>query len=179
MKSLRYRSPADQEKGAQFLWLSSAGQCTHAHADQDFNLFVQLKGKKRFLLVGAEHQEKLQLFPRIHPLWHKSRLVADQYVSDAAGSTSPSYGAAYKKMLVDALPAGAVREVVLEPGELLYVPPLTWHFVETVGDEPSLSLTTWSHNYSVYHEMTGVYKERRDGEDARRVVALLLIPHSS
>ena len=30
-------------------------------------------------------------------------------------------------MLVDALPSGAVREVILTPGEMLYVPPLVRH----------------------------------------------------
>ena len=124
--SLLFRAPGDAAKGAQFLWLSSPAQCTHAHADQDFNLFVQVKGRKRFLLVGAEHQARLRLFPRIHPLWHKSRLVADRYAdgASAGGGGGGSYGTAFKAMLVDALPSGAVREVILAPGEMLYVPPL-------------------------------------------------------
>lgn len=36
-----------------------------------------------------------------------------------------------------------VVQVILEPGDLLYVPRHWWHYVESVGEEPTVSINTW------------------------------------
>eukprot|EP00056_Hartaetosiga_gracilis_P000103 m.35895 g.35895 ORF g.35895 m.35895 type:complete len:818 (+) comp10062_c0_seq3:95-2548(+) len=64
----------DRKLHKQYVWLSSKGSVTHLHFDQDFNLFIQLSGKKRFLLIPPTQSEHVFMFPRLHPLWHKSKV---------------------------------------------------------------------------------------------------------
>ena len=47
-------------------------------------------------------------------------------------------------------------QIELGPGDMLYVPPYTWHYVETLS--PSVSLSTWSNDYNVYNHMNAIYR---------------------
>jgi hypothetical protein len=69
-----YGSVADREKSMRFLWISTSGTSTHFHFDQDHNFFAQIVGQKRFTLVPASSFRDMSLFPRLHPLWHKSQI---------------------------------------------------------------------------------------------------------
>ncbi len=135
-----YNTDKDFKANRQFIWVSSSGMITHTHFDQDYNLFVQLVGKKRFTLWSCFQHDLMYTYPRIHPLWHKSQVN-------------------YKDVDVRTFPvftkANAVQ-IELSPGDMLYVPPYTWHYVETLS--PSVSLSTWSHDYSVYDHMNAIYQ---------------------
>jgi len=138
--NLLYHTKKDLEADKQFVWISSAGMITHTHFDQDYNFFVQLVGEKRFTLWSPEQHELMYSYPRVHPLWHKSRVNFRD---------------------VDLLKfPGVARargiQVRLGPGDMLYVPPYTWHYVETLT--PSVSLSTWSHDYDLYDHMNAIYK---------------------
>ena len=135
-----YRTERDYKAGRQFLWISSAGMITHGHFDQDYNFFVQLRGRKRFTLWSPSQHELLYMYPRVHPLWHKSR------VNFRAPDLSrfPEFA------------KSRAMQVVLEPDDVLYVPPYTWHYVETLS--PSISLSTWSHDYDLYDHMNAIYR---------------------
>ena len=137
---LLYWTDRDHRAGRQFLWISSAGMITHAHFDQDHNFFVQLKGEKRFTLWSSSQHELLYMYPRVHPLWHKSRI---------------NFRAADLTKFPDFARSRA-QQVVLGPGDVLYVPPYTWHYVETLS--PSVSLSTWSHDYDLYDHMNAIYR---------------------
>ena len=135
-----YNTEEDFKAGKQFMWISSAGMITHAHFDQDYNFFVQLVGEKRFTFWSPEQHELMYVYPRVHPLWHKSRInFRDVDVQRFPGFTR-----------------ARGLQVKLGPGDMLYVPPYTWHYVETLS--PSVSLSTWSHDYSLYDHMNSVYK---------------------
>ena len=67
----------DYKLRKQYLWLSSAGAVTHTHFDQDHNFFVQLSGRKRFTLFPAAQHRYMHVYPRLHPLWHKSQHSID------------------------------------------------------------------------------------------------------
>ena len=54
-------------------FLSPHRSLTPLHYDGHHNLFLQLAGAKRFLLLPPEATPLLYPFPRLHPLWHKSR----------------------------------------------------------------------------------------------------------
>eukprot|EP00457_Paulinella_chromatophora_P003231 gb/GEZN01003237.1/.p1 GENE.gb/GEZN01003237.1/~~gb/GEZN01003237.1/.p1 ORF type:complete len:719 (-),score=176.32 gb/GEZN01003237.1/:74-1912(-) len=136
-----YLEDQDWEERKQFVWLSSAGVYMHTHIDQDHNFFVQLLGAKRFTLFPSSQHLRLHMFPRIHPLWHKSR--ADHQWPDI-NNTAPDYQDA------------EAWEVLVEAGDVLYIPPMCWHHVTHL--EPSVSLSTMSHLYSVYDGMNSVYK---------------------
>ena len=135
-----YRSERDYKAGRQFVWVSSAGMVTHGHFDQDYNLFVQLRGEKRFTLWSPSQHQLLYMYPRVHPLWHKSRV--NLRTPDL--TRFPDFA------------KSRALQVVLEPGDVLYVPPYTWHYVETFS--PSVSLSTWSHDYDLYDHMNAIYR---------------------
>lgn len=138
--SLLYNTDRDRKAGKQFMWLSSAGMITHTHFDQDYNIFVQLVGRKRFTLWPPEQHEILYVFPRVHPMWHKSRVN----YQDVDIAQFPAF------------PRARGIQVELGPGDMLYVPPYTWHYVETLS--PSVSLSTWSHDYELYDHMNAIYR---------------------
>ena len=135
-----YHTEKDRLAAKQFMWLSSAGMITHTHFDQDYNVFVQLIGKKRFTLWSPAQHELLYMYPRVHPMWHKSRVNQ----RDVDSAQFPGFSRA----------RGV--QVELEPGDMLYVPPYTWHYVETLT--PSVSLSTWSHDYQLYDHMNAIYR---------------------
>lgn len=138
--TLLYRTERDRKAAKQFMWISSPGMITHAHFDQDHNVFVQLVGRKRFTLWTPSQHELMYAYPRVHPMWHKSRLN----IRDPDLWSFPGFSQA------------RAVEAELGPGDVLYVPPYTWHYVETLT--PSVSLSTWSHDYQLYDHMNAIYK---------------------
>ena len=137
---LLYHTERDYKARKQFMWISSAGMITHTHFDQDYNFFVQLVGKKRFTLWSPLQHELMYVYPRVHPMWHKSRVN-------------------YRAVDLEKFPAFAQargRQIELAPGDMLFVPPYTWHYVETLT--PSVSLSTWSHDYELYDHMNSIYR---------------------
>lgn len=135
-----YNTEKDRLAAKQFMWVSSAGMITHTHFDQDYNVFVQLVGRKRFTLWPPVQHELLYTYPRVHPMWHKSRVNQ----RDVDSAQFPAFSRA----------RGV--QVELGPGDMLYVPPYTWHYVETLT--PSVSLSTWSHDYELYDHMNAIYR---------------------
>ena len=134
-----YNTEQDHTSHKQFIWISSPGMITHGHFDQDYNFFVQLVGEKKFTLWSPSQHELLYVFPRTHPLWHKSQV----------NFRSPD---------IQRFPAFAKSravQVTVRPGEVLFIPPYTWHYVETLS--PSVSLSTWSHDYQLYDHMNSIY----------------------
>ena len=135
-----FHTSRDYDAKKQFIWISSAGMITHAHFDQDFNFFVQLIGEKRFTLWPPSQHELMYPYPRVHPLWHKSRV----------NCRTPDI------TLFPNFAKTRALQIVLGPGDVLFVPPYTWHYVETLS--PSVSLSTWSHDYDLYSHMNAIYK---------------------
>ena len=132
-----YLRATDRSARMQSMWVSSPGVRTHTHFDSDHNAFVQLIGTKRFLLWPPNQTDHLCPFPRLHPLWHKSRADFEQpHASCATYANSTAIG------------------VTVGPGDTLYVPPMWWHTVETLS--PSLSLTALS-RYSTNYDVSGAY----------------------
>ena len=133
-----FRTYEDWLSGQQFLWVSSGGLATHLHTDMDWNCFVQIRGKKRFTLFPPSQHELMYMYPRVHPMWHKSRIDIDHFSGK------------YSNFLL-----ASPLQVVLEPGDLLFIPGYTWHYVESLT--PSISLSTWSHDHQLRTHMEAVY----------------------
>ena len=105
-----YASALDASAGLQSAWLSSPGARTHTHYDNDRNFFVQLIGRKRFVLWPPNQTQALCAYPRLHPLWHKSRVVFE--APDArSGTACERYGET------------SALSVDVGPGDVLYIPP--------------------------------------------------------
>ncbi|BAY23189.1 transcription factor jumonji jmjC domain protein [Calothrix sp. NIES-2100] len=99
---------------------------TYLHFDDVHNIFVQIRGRKKFILFPPSNY--LSFYPPIRengfsPAWSKVNPVVPDLKS------YPEF------------PWQDKIEVVLEAGEILYIPPLWWHHVTAV--EENISLTFW------------------------------------
>eukprot|EP00051_Salpingoeca_urceolata_P011868 m.147537 g.147537 ORF g.147537 m.147537 type:complete len:330 (-) comp17289_c0_seq3:340-1329(-) len=102
------------------LWLGGAGATTQLHYDLSHNCFVQVYGRKRFSLFDPDKAHLAQLFPELHPRARKSQ-------------------APYS-----ALQLGEPMEIVLEPGDVLYVPPFFLHHVKALDCSASFNVFSFS-----------------------------------
>ena len=136
-----YASAFDAKAGLQSAWLSSPGARTHTHFDNDRNFFVQLIGRKRFVMWPPNQTQHLCPYPRLHPLWHKSRV--DFEAPDARAPPCDTYN------------QSEAIGVDVAAGDVLYIPPFWWHTVETIS--PSLSLSTLSRWPQLYNHLNALY----------------------
>jgi len=123
--------PAWLEKpGPPRFWLGPGGTVTPLHCDYDDNLFAQIWGSKRIFLAPPHHGEFL------YPREANALLFGSPFDPEA-----PDY---------DAYPLArqaALVEVVVEPGDMLYVPAGWYHQVRALTF--SLSANRWSRTMPV------------------------------
>ena len=114
------------------LWISSPGCVTPLHFDMCHGLLCQVRGEKRVLLADPLATRSLYLNDPGHPNPQSSR------VDLLAWLEGESHGQERKRYPR----VGSVDwfEVVLRPGQALYIPPLWWHHVETLGGASSVSV---------------------------------------
>lgn len=110
------------------LWVGPAGHVEALHYDPTDGTLVQLHGSKRVILFPPAQTANLYPFPFYIHLKHGMKLRSwfSQVYPDR-----PDF-AAFPK-LKQALQHK--YEVVLNPGEMLYIPMGWWHEVEALGDE--------------------------------------------
>ncbi|EKX42932.1 hypothetical protein GUITHDRAFT_110978 [Guillardia theta CCMP2712] len=102
-------------------WYGSAGSEAQCHYDTyGYNLVAQLYGEKRWLLFPPGDRKGLMRPTRIP--YEESSVFSDLKFKSAGE-----------------VPGG--MEVVLKPGEVLYVPHYWWHQVEALSD--SISVNSW------------------------------------
>jgi hypothetical protein len=111
------------------LFMGSPGVKSQLHYDLSHNAFVQLSGRKYFLLFPPESERLLYLYPRTHPHYRQSQVNTSATPEDIS-RFSPLF--AY----------GRGMEVVLVPGDLLYIPPGWFHEVTSL--DFAVSLSVWS-----------------------------------
>ena len=92
------------------------------------NFFIPLQGRKRFTLLPPPAQS-LGLFPAHHPYYRHLRPAAVASVLAGDGTMQHTAG---------------LREVVVGPGDVLYIPPYWFHQVETLDPGGALALNLWS-----------------------------------
>ena len=99
----------------------------HCHYDGYHNFYAQLYGTKKFTLFQPDNWPGLYPYPFLHPSHAQSQVN----LSDSLDlSVFPLAGKA------------RALEVVLRPGDLLYMPPLWFHLVESM--ELSISVNVWT-----------------------------------
>ena len=106
-------------------WLGPAGTLSPLHHDPDHNLLAQVVGSKYVRLYSPAQTERL--YPRTDAVHRVSSQIVDPDAHDAA--RFPRFGGA------------PYADVVLNAGEVLYIPPRWWHFVE--ARETSFSVSFW------------------------------------
>ncbi|BAZ20869.1 transcription factor jumonji jmjC domain protein [Kalymmatonema gypsitolerans NIES-4073] len=104
---------------------------TYLHFDDVHNIFAQIRGRKKFILYPPSNY--LSFYPPIGDNGSSSAwtTVAWSKVNPAKPDLE-----SYPKF-----PWQDKIEVILEAGEILYIPPLWWHHVTAI--EENISLTFW------------------------------------
>lgn len=97
-------------------WLGPPNVIAHCHYDGYHNFYVQLFGRKRFWLAPPSTWPLLRPAPFLHPC-HAQCMVN---LSESKGTAAPLSHTAQ------------LLEVELEPGDLLYIPPLWFHHVQSL-----------------------------------------------
>lgn len=116
------------------LFVSFSDFVTASHYDQQHNLFMQVRGAKRFLLFDAACFAALYPYPSHHPLDRKAMLDLE----DPDLSSFPRSRAL----------AGKGVEALLEEGDILYLPMSWFHHVHSLGPE-NISLNFWFYDSNV------------------------------
>ena len=129
------------------LWYSGKGPTKQGHYDQTHNLYTQLYGRRKVTLSPpAAALEAAHLFPRVHGSKRHSMIEA------GGPGVRPQLGRTFDLLfgttdrngssgVPPPLPLRSV-EVVLEPGQVLYIPPWWLHRVESL-DNASVALSSW------------------------------------
>lgn len=101
-------------------FLGPKGARTPLHAEMNCNIFVQVFGKKRWLVLPASSTRELSV-PAARRFYFFSAVDAFARKT-VTGNTSTLRGS----------------EILLEPGDILLCPPLVWHAVENITSSCSV-----------------------------------------
>ena len=112
-------------KKAATLWLGPAGIVTPVHFDSAHNLLVQIHGHKKLILIPPQQSDSLY-YPCLE-LGHVNYSPVDVEAPDY--DRFPRFRSA------------TPFEVVLAPGEVLFIPVRWWHYARAL--EPTISLNFW------------------------------------
>jgi len=152
------------------LWMSREGIVAGLHQDMTHNMFAQIYGCKRFLIVEYDQWKRLKFFPTDHPNDRQSQMEIDEVATNFLREREKPIGA----MVAD-----------IGAGDVLYLPPLFPHRVAAFkcnDQNHSISINTWStgvvqqlaktaNNKQVIPQLFQEYDEERHEE---RVGALAL-----
>jgi hypothetical protein len=119
------------------MWIGPAGTLTPLHHDLTNNLIVQLVGRKRLKIIPASEVGKIYNF------YHVFSGISDLEDPDLDFARFPR------------LAEARVHEVVLEPGEILFMPLAWWHQVRSLDFSVTATFTNfhWSNDaYATYPE---------------------------
>jgi len=95
-------------------WLGSNGMMAWIHHDYIHNIFVQTYGTKTFYLFPPSEVTKIYIHPKIHPHARQSQLSKKLF-------TDPELFPDFNNV--------SLYKVVLQPGDVLYFPPMWFHLV--------------------------------------------------
>eukprot|EP01032_Pedospumella_encystans_P025325 gene25325-28630_t len=98
------------------IWIGKAAVQATAHYDSVHNIYIHLAGTKIIRLLPPSAVQYLQVHGRMHPYACQSSEYIAQYNRD-------------------------VIEIVLTPGDVLYIPPFWFH--EVVAQTAALSVSLW------------------------------------
>lgn len=119
-------------------WIGQPHVIAHCHYDGYHNFYAQLYGTKKFTLFKPSNWPGLYPYPFLHP----SHAQAQVNVSDF--SETVNFPLVAKVQAV---------EVTLEPGDLLYMPPLWFHHVESMSVSISVNVWTDSHQTEIMEKI--------------------------
>lgn len=113
------------------LFVAPADTLTPVHCAHESNAFLQVHGQKRWLLWPARYQQLIEPAADRRPYFHADYLPRRPSAEQPLGPYAPAY------------------EVVLEPGDVLYVPPFVWHYVENLTPTIAVAYRFFSIRYAL------------------------------
>jgi len=128
------------------LWVGQQGNITALHYDVWHGFLGQILGRKRVILFGPDESSKLYPDPPFGLRLASTRLPTACLSADR--SVFPKVYRAQR------------WEAVLNAGDMLYIPPYWWHYVESLDDNVSLSLRYDATRREQFHPATFPVKYR-------------------
>jgi tetratricopeptide (TPR) repeat protein len=131
-----YLDPESSDKG--FLWIGPAGTITPLHHDLTNNFMAQVRGRKHVKLISAFN------LPHVYNHLH---------CYSELDLTNIDYGR------FPLLRNARIMDVILEPGDVLFLPIGCWHYVKGLEMSITMSFTHFRFNndfhsfYDTYHEL--------------------------
>lgn len=128
-------APPDQHETYTALWIGSGNTNSGLHFDKLDNYFVQAYGRKIALLASPD----------------QTRFIYPYRYNFAKSRVDPE-----RPNLEDfpGLREVTLMEAVLEPGEMLFIPKLWWHYLRSL--EPSISINYFFGQYAALGDLVGV-----------------------
>jgi hypothetical protein len=141
------------------LWIGGpSGVTTQLHYDETQSFFLQVQGSKRFTFFAPSALEAMYLFPSLHPRCRKSRV----------NLTLPIDTAKYP-----AFSWQHAMQVVVQPGQMLYIPAFWFHHVEALDFSVSISIVSDSYEALVLqHVMNTPLPFEEEWHQSKRVCAM-------
>jgi len=127
-------NPLSEKQNINF-WIGMKGTTAHTHYDVFENFNVQVVGRKRWTLFPPN--STLYLYPFLHP----SHAQAQADIDDPNLVDFPE---------ISKLSA---VEVITEPGDVLYLPPMWFHKVDALEDSININSWSYSKNTHFLHEV--------------------------
>lgn len=124
------------------VWIGQPHVIAHCHYDGYHNFYTQLYGRKKFTLLRPTQWPGLYPYPFLHPS-HAQAQVNLSRPSDA--KEFPLSGSQLE-----------VYEITLEPGDVLYMPPLWFHHVESMSTSISVNIWTDSQQTTIMESVHGL-----------------------
>jgi hypothetical protein len=106
------------------LWYAASDTCSPLHRDLPENLYAQIRGRKRFLLVDRRSTRSVHR----HSLFSRVPNCSPVDVEAPDLTRFPRFRDV------------TVREALLEPGDMLYIPSLWWHQARSIDTSMSVNL---------------------------------------
>ena len=142
---LTFKSSCSGNLGQVNFWFGKENVTAYTHYDTSYNLHAIAYGRKKFIMFPPEAYHDLQLHPCLHQFYRQTQ--------------TNIFDGNYSKTLAEL----KGLEVILTPGEVLYIPPYWFHCVVTV--ETTVSLNVWSHS-EVFLVMEEIYSKSLPFEES-------------
>ncbi|XP_015794903.1 HSPB1-associated protein 1 [Tetranychus urticae] len=130
--SIDFGSHLGKDGSSSTLWIGSTGAATPCHYDTyGYNIVTQIVGKKLWILFPPS--DAVNLYPTRIP-FEESSVFSEVNLCRPDFNLFPKFREAHP------------YSVILEPGDVLYVPHHWWHYVKCYDDQPDglcISINQW------------------------------------
>ena len=134
------------------LWAGAKNVTAITHFDHNVNSYLMLLGRKHFLMVSPKYFSSLYIHPA-PGMHHRQSQVTDLYNVDSKKFPK------FKDV--------RFQEGVLNPGEMIYIPPLWFHNIRSL--EASAAISFWSHPPTIAGPLSAFTSAPTGLDDARQL----------